>query len=459
MATTTTSEGSTTLSDVGACKPQETGTAQKRVQTTRFTNAWIVLAGKLVQADLFVREGIILDAAKHFWQASCDKSNTQDVVIDCEDHILAPGFIDIQLNGAYGVDFSDPQHLRDAAKVEETCRSIALHGVTSFYPTVVTVDKPTYSQVMPLLHDLCVGAKEQRKSAVAEMLGIHCEGPFIAVSGAHCDDCINRDDAGKVSSMGYTVSIGCSANVTSLKIVTLAPESVSTQLIQSLVASGVRVSAGHSNATLEQTEQAIGNGVSMVTHMFNAMKAFSHRSPGCIGLLGLAPDRQPFVSVIADGHHVHPCVVNMAWKCLKTTLPASARKDGLTSQTHWHACKFMLISDAISAAGLSRAQAIKVGCMEVRITDNGTRAVLKTDSSVLAGSVTMLDQCVRNLLQFCPDCTIAQAIEAASTIPARAMGVEKQKGQLIPGADADLVLMDRNNLSIVKVWKRGVLVT
>jgi len=233
-------------------------------------------------------------------------------------------------------------------------------------------------------------------------------------------------------------------------MVTIAPERPGAMAcIKELVAQGVVVSAGHSNASADQMEAAQAAGVSMVTHLFNAMPAFHPREPGIIGILGSASStaakggsasstaakgaaatRTPFFGLIADGVHVHPASVKLAHQVRPRQV--------------------VLVSDAMVAMGLPAGTYI-FGGDTVEVTSDG-RAV-RPGTDTLAGTVLPLDECMRRFRKF-TGCSLVEALEAASLHPAQAMGIENRKGTLEVGADADFVLLD-DELHVCATYLQG----
>lgn len=181
--------------------------------------------------------------------------------IDCRNSIIAPGFIDIQINGGFGVDFSyDVNTVTEG--VNKVAKGILQHGVTSFCPTLVTSPNETYHQVLPQIK------KQQGGSHGASVLGVHVEGPFIAKNkkGAHPENCIQEfvEDFKTVENVYGAVD--------NISIITLAPEkSNALKVIEEFVKRGVTVSLGHSMSNLEEGEAAVKKGATLITHLFNAM--------------------------------------------------------------------------------------------------------------------------------------------------------------------------------------------
>jgi len=356
--------------------------------TTRFYNARILRENAFEKGELWVSEGKIIQKSK---------SPTDEV--DVQDMLIAPGYIDLQINGGFGVDFS-----LEAEKIGEVAQQLPQFGVTSFLPTLISSAPEHYRVAIAQIQ-----AKMTFPTSGAQILGIHLEGPFLnpLQKGAHRPKYLK-----KCSTSLQEVY----ANLENVKMVTLAPElDGASVLISEFRKRGIVISAGHTCATLQQMEEAIVQGVGCVTHLFNAMNAFHHREPGVIGAV-LTHHTLPF-SMIGDPYHIHPKVFQMVW------------------QIRGH--DLILVSDAMAALGLASGT-YKLGTMEVEVRDGG--AYLK-GTEKLAGSIIGLDSAVR-YLHASTGCTQAEAIRAATVKPAVLLGLLPKKGTLEIGADADFNFLD-----------------
>ena len=353
-------------------------------------------SGPLQDLDLVIEHGRIVDLAAH-GAAGSTADDTADHTIDVSGRIVAPGLIDVQINGGWGHDFTgDPTTIGDvAAHLPST-------GVTAFVPTIVTSPAAQRATAIQAFEAL------EPRTGAANAVGIHFEGPIISPSrpGAHNPAHIGFPSADELG--GWTRERG-------VAIVTLAPETPGAlDLIARLTTDGVVVSVGHSSCTAAQFARARAAGAMMVTHLFNAMAPFSHREPGPIG--ATLADNTVYGGIICDGVHVDPVAVRVAWRAL--------------GPSH-----MILISDAVAALGLGHGSG-RLADVAVTISDRGVR----TDADVLAGSNLSLDQAVRNLTEF-SGCTPAEAIRAASANPAELLGLP-DRGRIEPGAFADLAVFD-----------------
>ncbi|KAK9885743.1 hypothetical protein WA026_012509 [Henosepilachna vigintioctopunctata] len=282
-------------------KPWDVQTLSYRMTLKQFYNCRILRNHELVDDHLWVRNGRIVDPEKIFF----DEKILPDVKIDCNGLIVAPGFIDLQINGGYGVDFShDIDNIEDAVSL--VARKIIHNGVTSFCPTIVTSPFYVYRTILPKIQ------KRPGSADGAAILGVHVEGPFInpQKKGAHPEDCIRE------IYRGFSSVENAYGTLENIKIVTLAPElNRSGEVISELVKRHIVVSLGHSIANLKQAEEGCRNGATLITHLFNAMPGFHHRDPGLIGLLASEKIPKPiYYGIISDGIHTHPAAVRMAYK-------------------------------------------------------------------------------------------------------------------------------------------------
>ena len=366
------------------------------------------------------------------------------VFTDCQNNIVSPGFVDIQLNGAYGVDFSDRNISFE--DIDYVRRKLLETGVTSFFPTIISSTPEDYSTLLPLYQRYL---DSDRKVDGARILGLHLEGPFFHKSkrGAHNEKCIiedmrsqiiDNDDVLQDPFDRFCYTYGKSFCPSLVRIVTLAPELPgAAESIRVLSERGVIVSMGHTTATLEDGIRGLRNGARLVTHLYNAMKPFHHREPGLVGLLGHNNRKAErcFFSIISDGIHCHPNAVNIAAKASSKSI--------------------ILVTDAMSAMGLEDG-IHSLGSVAVR--KQGTRATVASSledstSEVLAGSVVTMIDCVKNFLNF-TGCRPEEAI-CKCTHNVRELGAIKTTGIIQKSMDADLVVLN-NKLEVISTWVKGV---
>lgn len=321
--------------------------------------------------------------------------------------VLAPGFIDLQVNGAAGLMVGAGT---DADTLARICAAQARLGTTGCLPTLIT-DRPEVTEAV-----LAAGIEAARRGTPG-FLGLHLEGPHLdpRKAGAH-DPALIRPMA-----EADLDRLCRAAQILPALMVTLAPEAVTLEQIASLARAGVTVSLGHSDCSYDSAQAAFAAGARCATHLFNAMSGLSHRAPG---LAGAVLAGQAGAGLIADGHHLHPAALRIA---------LAARPDGL-----------FLVSDCMAFAGSDAREMVLHGR---RIRREGGRLVLA--DGTLAGADLDLAGAVRFLitrLAVAP----ARALAMATAIPAAQIGAGHRAGHIAAGRRADLVWLRPD-------WRPGVI--
>ncbi len=329
--------------------------------------------------------------------------------------LLAPGFIDVQVNGGGGVLFNDTP---DAPSLAQLAQAHARYGTTALLPTFITDGADRMQTAL-------TAVAEAQALGTPGILGIHLEGPFLspARKGAH-----EAKHIRPLTEADAAALIACPLRPL---LLTLAPEMVSPALIHRLTAGGITVSLGHTEASYAVAMAAADAGARGVTHLFNAMSPLSHRAPGTVGAAldhgGL------WGGIIADGHHVHPAALRVALRAKR----GSAR--------------LFLVTDAMPTAGDSGDNFLLNGRRVMR-----RDGALTLEDGTLAGSDLTMDAALRF--------TVAQlgvgldeALRMASLYPALFLGLDGSHGRIAPGYRADLVLLEAD-LSVRGVWIGGVVV-
>ncbi|HEY1409433.1 MAG TPA: N-acetylglucosamine-6-phosphate deacetylase, partial [Promineifilum sp.] len=351
----------------------------------------------IVHADLITPEGVIEDGTILLDDGKIAAVGGPDLPVpqgaatrEAAGLIVAPGLIDLQVNGGFGRDFTaDPSSIWDVAA------GLPRFGVTAFLPTIITSPPETIQAAQDT-----VNAGPPGGWIGARSLGLHLEGPFLnpkkkgAHNPAHIRAPSSRDIVNWSRESGVT-------------LVTLAPELPgAAQVIGELVERGTVVSAGHSLASFEAAGAGFDTGIRYVTHLFNAMPALHHREPGLIAA-ALADDRLT-VGLIADGLHVHPALVSLVWDLLGPT-------------------RLNLVTDAMAAMGMSPGE-YALGDSLVTVDESSARL----GDGTLAGCVLSLDAILRLFISF-TRASLSEALSTVTAVPARLLGLDGRLGAIRPG--------------------------
>ncbi len=330
-------------------------------------------------------------------QTVCAQRDGLEPSMHFQGALIVPGFIDVQVNGGGGVLFNDDV---SADAISQIGAAHARFGTTSFLPTLISDNAAAFSGALD-------AATEAIGRAVPGALGLHLEGPFLneAKKGIHDATHFRQLD-------DHTMSMLTAWQHGPLML-TLAPEIVGTESIKSLSDAGVLVSAGHTNATYEQTRQALEHGLKGFTHLYNAMPPLHSRNPGPIAA---ALESDAWCGVIADGHHVSPSMLNLAIR---------AKADG----------RIMLVSDAMAVAA-SDLETFDLNGTKINVQDG--RCVDK-DGTLAGSSITMVDA-VRYLVNEMNQ-PLEQALRMASSEPAAFLGLGHVLGKLAPGYRANFAVL------------------
>lgn len=318
--------------------------------------------------------------------------NDSDPVTHFDQAVIAPAFIDLQIYGAYGkllAVFPEPDSL---FKLNEYCNK---GGTAWFLPTLASNTSDVFRKAIDAV-------REYWKMNGKGVIGLHLEGPWInkLKRGAHVESLIHSPDLNEVK---HLLEYGEGV----IKMITVAPEVCSDEVLEYIALKGIIISAGHSNASFEESKNAFSKKVTAVTHLFNAMAPFHHREPGLIG--AVMTDHHTYSSIIADGHHVDYAAIHIAYKVMKERL--------------------FLITDAVTE------------------TDEGNyKHQLAGDkyeaNGVLSGSNLTMLKAVQNMVNFA-GVELEDALKMASTCPAKVLK-DPQLGTLKPGNPARMIVLDEN---------------
>lgn len=329
--------------------------------------------------------------------------------------ILAPALVDTQVNGGGGVLIN---HQPTAAGINRLTQTHGQHGTGALLPTVISDNVAVMRQALD-------GAIAARQGGDEAVVGIHFEGPHLSLAKKGCHSPALIRPIGEAEFVLYAQAVsalGCC-------MVTLAPEAVSPNDIARLVALGVRVSLGHSNADVATVEASLAAGASGFTHLFNGMSGLQGREPGMVGAALTSPDA--YCGIILDGEHVHATSATLAWR-----LKGSER--------------LMLVTDAMSPTGTREESFDFFGG---KVHRDGM--VLRDEHGSLAGSVLTMTAAVRQACAML-GVSAAEALWMATATPAAFLGL-KDRGRLAPNCRADFVLLN-NALYQQGRWQAGQLV-
>jgi len=327
--------------------------------------------------------------------------------------LLTPGFIDVQLNGCGGVQFNDTAEAVSVETLEIMQRANEKSGCTSYLPTLITTSDDLMKQGVQVMRDYLAKYPNQA-------LGLHLEGPWLNIikKGTHNPDFVRKPDAALVEFLCQNADV--------ITKITLAPEVAGCEVIRKLADAGIVVSAGHSNATLNEAKAGFRAGITFATHLYNAMPYITGREPGLAG--AVLDDTDVYCGVIADGLHVDYVNIRNA-KRLKGD-------------------KLCLVTDATAPAGAHIDQFIFAGKTiyyrnRLCVDENGT----------LSGSALTMIEGVRNLVEHV-GIALDEALRMATLYPARAIGVDKKLGTLAAGKVANLTAFTRD-YDIIKTIVNG----
>jgi N-acetylglucosamine-6-phosphate deacetylase len=375
------------------------------VRTLAFVNGRVLLP-KGIRDDIVV----VVDGTRITELTTTAPAHAERV--DLEGGVLLPGFIDTQVNGGGGLLLNEAPTVETVATMAEAHRA---YGTTGMLPTIISDDFDVIAAAIQ-------ATDEAIEVGIPGILGRHIEGPFLNVQrrGIHSAQRIRRIDPQAIALLGSARH--------GRTLVTLAPECVEPGDIAALVAAGVLVAAGHSDADYDTVQDAIAEGMTGVTHLFNAMSQLTNRAPGLVGAALDSP--QLFAGIIVDGYHVHPAAIRLA-----LAVKGAAR--------------MMLVTDAMSLTGVD-ADRFMLQHTEIRRVDGR----LTDKTGTLAGSALDMVSAVRMSMSQL-SVSLHQAVTMAATTPSTFLGLGGIIGTIAPGFRADLVLVDEAVTAVRGVWING----
>ncbi|KAK3953711.1 N-acetylglucosamine-6-phosphate deacetylase [Pseudoneurospora amorphoporcata] len=503
--------------------PPPTGTGT-RAGITKLTNGRLAINDALIPSDLFINS----QTGKVIEPSANDTLIVPDITIDLRNRIVSPGLIDCQLNGAFGFNFSSFTSSAEYVQNVHTLNTKLIRtGVTSYLPTLTSQTPELYHFVLPHLGPLPLISDTSNNTSTntsnvttspstfnssinrkihrnpqngSESLGVHVEGPFLSPfqHGIHDLSVLCAANSWKDLEQVYGSSHLSNG---AIKMITVAPELGSiTALIPSLVSNGIVVSLGHTECTFPEAAAAVGSGAKMITHLFNAMRPLHHREPGLFGLLGAPEEQQKkglYYGVIADGIHLHPTVVSLAYNLrpqgfilVTDAMHLVGMEDGKYEwvnggKTEWiekRGSKLCIVEPPPSASSSSSSPTSsptalasplesalssgtslqEEGHQNGNVNGDGQAQSAKTNGrnkngevkdgqkkkwGGIAGSSATLLECVNNLLQW-TGMSVPKALTSVTSTPAEMLGLKGVKGSLQPGADADLVVFEEVEVEV-----------
>ncbi|MFC8075453.1 N-acetylglucosamine-6-phosphate deacetylase [Streptomyces sp. NPDC057307] len=380
-------------------------------ESTVLTGARVVLpTGVVENGRVRVETGRIASVGASVGGEAAE-SGSRSETLDLTGHWLVPGFVDMHNHGGGGASFTSGS----ADEVLKGVRTHQEHGTTTLVASTVTGEMDFLAQRAGFLSELV----EQ-----GDLAGIHFEGPFISPcrKGAHSEVLLRDPDPAEVRKL-------LDAARGTARMVTLATELAGgIDSVRLLVEHGVIAAIGHTDATYEQTVEAIDAGATVATHLFNAMPPLGHRAPGPIA--ALLEDERVTVELINDGTHLHPAALELAF-----------HRAG--------ADRVAFITDAMDAAGFGDG-VYQLGPLEVEVKDGVARLAV---GGSIAGSTLTLDTAFHRAATI-DRLPVTDIVRAISANPAKLLGVYDRVGSLEPGKDADLVILD-SDFAVTGVLRRG----
>ena len=352
---------------------------------------------RMIQSGSILIEGEKIKRVGQFGDSGIP-SGTQ--VHNFKNRIAVPGFIDIHLHGGGGEEFTDSSH----ESIVTALKTHLKNGTTSLLPTLMTASHEQILNTIKTFLDI-----KNTVPDIPDIIGLNLEGPYISreKKGAQKTQYIRRPSLAEMKEY-IKVSQG------NIKIVTVAPEIDNiSAFIRFLTEQNIIPSAGHTNASFEQTQQAIDAGVKLATHLFNAMRGIAHREPGAAGALLL--NDEVYTEVVADGIHVHPSILSLI-----------ARAKPLE--------RIILVTDATRFYGIRQGASY-------------------SKEGKLFGSNTALGVALKHMTRF-TGMPFIKILKTVTANPARLLNIEGQKGLLKRGCDADIVILDKEH-QLRDVFLRG----
>jgi len=365
----------------------------------QINNAQVLLDSNFTKANLLINDGVIADISTSAIRSEVIK------IVDASDLFVVPGFIDIHMHGAMGIDITNA----DINGLSTISEFVAYYGTTAWVASIISETEEITKRCIDTIL-----AFMQSNYSGAELLGIHLEGPFLnkELAGAMSPHLLRKGDLSLFERLRERAG-------DALKYITLAPEVEGVaEMICTIAKSGVRVSMGHTNADYSLTMRCIKDGVTGVTHTFNAMRLFHQHEPA---VMGAALESDIYCEAICDGFHLHPGSVRMLLKAKGYD-------------------RVIAVTDSTMAAGMPDG-IHKIGDKEI-IVENGDAKLV--ENGVRAGSTLTSLKALHNLQAFTGE-PVEKLSALLSANPAKFIGLSDRKGSISKGFDADIVILDKNS--------------
>ena len=335
------------------------------------------------------------------------------IMIDAHGALIAPSFIDLQVNGGGGILFTDKPTTHSLGVISKAHEK---YGVLNYLPTLISTDTTTIVEA--------IQSVKEYSNTDDSVLGLHIEGPYLDASkaGIHNSAFIHACSISELEKL-----YGMSQDI--IKIMTIAPESCGLDCIDYMVSHGTKVFIGHSNATFSTAKEYFNNGISGCTHLFNAMSQLQGREPGIVGACFEASDI--WAGIIADGFHVDFASIRIAKKIKGN--------------------KLFLVTDAMPPVGIGNFD-YRIGETQIHCIDGKCTS----DSGTIAGSALNMNAALKNVVFDC-GIDIVEALRMTSTYQAHLLGMDNQLGYIRNGCIANLVALNES-LDVVGVIKHGELI-
>ena len=351
-----------------------------------------------------------------------DTSYSEENMTDAEGCYVIPGLVDIHFHGCDGHDFCEATE----EAFQKISRYELTHGITSICPATMTLSA---DELTTICRNAASYSRKQRDTQYekngAILTGIHLEGPYLSYEkrGAQNPEFLRFPDVSEAEHL-WKVSEGL------VKLLSIAPELPGSMEAIEQLRDKMVISIAHTTADYATASKAFKIGASHVTHLFNAMKPFTHREPGVVGAAFDAPDCD--VELICDGIHIDPSMVRAVFRLFSDK-------------------RVILISDSMMAAGMPDGD-YSLGGQAVKVTGN----LATLSDGTIAGSATNLFDCMRTAVSM--GIPLESAIRAASMNPARSIGIDSYTGSITPGKDADLLILNKD-LFLREIYCKGRKVT